>query len=386
MKLGISMALVGLSAMWVTGAMAGDPMNGGSSGSGSGVPAEPVFAGTIYNDGCRHPGIAAYWKDGRWTELSASQHELSSQSFSASVSDGHVYVAGDLDTDDGASTIGGYWLDGIWHGFKIRAHDPYHSEKYYSHVAGVKEVGGHVYAAGAVENSCGDRVAAYWVDGKRTQLDSRYPHSTYGASGMDVDSEGHIYVTGGYWENLSNGHIRSHLGYWRDKKFTPIEVTSEVQAVDAIQVVDGRVYLAGYTMKNDVPDDLRATPGYWTEGKWHALDMPSKSKIGWAIAIVFSGGHLYVGGTLGKPGVNDYNENIPGYWKDGKWVSLNFPGDYEGGYVRSMQISDEGRVTVGGAIFTRGFERVVPGYWRDGVWTALSTSSTCGAVSSIAFH
>lgn len=144
----------------------------------------------------------------------------------------------------------------------------------------IKVVEDDVYVAGFIENTAGDIVPCFWVNGNRTDLSD-----LFGAA-YSIDVVGKDIYTAGI--NYPNPAPITHGPYyWKNRIRVGLPVIDATRPAEAhgIQVVENTIYTAGFT-NNNSGDEV---PCYWlnhnTRVDLPVLD-PTKSGQAKAIQIV----------------------------------------------------------------------------------------------------
>jgi hypothetical protein len=250
-----------------------------------------------------------------------------------------VYVAGVLRSSSDV-LVPGYWKDGTWVGLTPL------SESRDASANSITVSGSDVYVAGYSKNSSDVKVAGYWKNGTWVGLPT--PHSSqeiWGATRIVV-SGSDIYVAGGWYVNSSHQAIP---GYWKNGIWVdlpPVIASSHNSFAEDIVLSGEDVYVSGDSANGPDLSDVYV-PGYWKNGVWVSLATPDGSKGGNAGSIIVSGSDVYASGYS----YNSSGVMVPGYWKNGVWNQLPLSGT-----VRDSQAS---------AITTSGSDVYMSGYYSD---------------------
>ncbi len=309
-------------------------------------------------------GDPGYWQNGVYTHLDPT--------FSHGVAGAIVLSSGDLYVSGGS----GYWKNGSWVGFN----QP--SESHKISIGSLAVSGSDVYAVGSITNSSQQTIYGYWLNGGWSPLAEDFP------GGLVANNGGSLIVADG------DIYIRGKSGYWKNGTWIPLFVASPASFsnVNSVEVSGGNVYASGYsTQSNDYPI---ISPCYWINGSLVELAIPQLDMLGGlantVVAAVpcmaLSGNDIYVGGNLSVAATAVSGSTlVPGYWLNGKWVTLPLPSGSSGGLVTSIRILGAD-VYVGGGLNPVSPTTVgIPGYWLNGSWVpqALPTDSSTGSVISM---
>ncbi len=170
----------------------------------------------------------AYWKNTVYTSLSAS---LSGRAMAIVVDGGVVHMAG---MEVNGSQFGvKYWMNE--NGTFLTT--PQFTNNDY---AGDMEIrNGEVFIAGSESISNGASMAAYWVDGVKTELS--LPSENAGGEDMFIDTNGDVYVVG-YLSALPYPKVV----YWKNGVIHEVTDGTTQNFATGISRHDGVVYVIGY--------------------------------------------------------------------------------------------------------------------------------------------
>ncbi len=141
----------------------------------------------------------------------------------------------------------------------------------------IKVVEDDVYVAGSIENTDGEIVPCFWVNGNRTDLSDLYG-TAYGIDvvGKDIYTAGINYP---YPMSITDGPY-----YWKNRIRVGLPVIDATRPAEAhgIQVMENTIYTAGFT-NNNSGDEV---PCYWLNHN-NRVDLPviDPTKAGQAKAI-----------------------------------------------------------------------------------------------------
>ncbi len=313
--------------------------------------------------------IPGYWLDGNWQELSIVDVRYQTTATAMSVSNGHVYIGGNSISAQGdGQRMGGYWTDGKWR--ELRGWGE-------TVIRSINAAGNHVYVGGFTRDSGLSPIASYWVDGEFKPLADLGGGTDSEVASIEVDSAGHVYAAGtmGWRDNM-------RAGYWLDRTWTELHAPAGTYnaGVGNIQLSDGHVYVSGFAAQRaeNYTNEWRAA-GYWRDGEWVELSAPSQYRFNSAASVFVKDGHVYVGGVVRKEARGTIP--VPAYWVDGVFHALPNLDISRGADVRSLQVSDDGHVYIGGTMFYADQDR--PGYWLDGTWVPVQRVRKDGYVLGI---
>ena len=307
-------------------------------------------------------GDPGYWQNGVYSHLDPT---CSRETAGAIVlSGGNLYVPGHS----------GYWKNGSWVGLN----QPGESHK--ASLSSLAVSGSDVYAAGSITDSSQMTTYGYWLGGNWNSLAEDLP------GGFSTNSGGSLIVSAG------DVYVSTKSGYWKNITWIPLFGSASAPFIDVISmaVSGGNVYASGYSAQSI--DNPILNPCYWINGSLVGLAIPHSAAPGvpdTAVAgvpcMALSGNDIYVGGNLLVP-TSDLGGStlVPGYWLNGKWVTLPVPSGSSGGLVTSIWISGVD-VYVGGGLNPVSPTTVgIPGYWVNGTWVPQALpagSSTCSSIS-----
>ncbi len=191
---------------------------------------------------------------------------------------------------------------------------------------GIAVEGGRVHIAGWTRTREALAAPAYWLDGRRTDLDVPFPSRSGHATGIAV-SGADVYIAG--WVNGETGYSMPVL--WINGSMNVLSTINPGYQGVAMSVAlsGGDVYVSGLTMS----DDGAAIPCYWKNGGRRDLPVldpdvgvgQKYNLINGAQGIVFGlaidGNDVYVSGFSGSvPG-----GVFPAYWTNGSRIDLGAP-------------------------------------------------------------
>jgi hypothetical protein len=307
-----------------------------------------------------------YWQDGELEYLDACVSPGSliggGSAYSIFVSGNDVYVAGWIFCKGHRAC---YWKNGVRTDLDQTLGTGYPRSIYVS--------GPDVYVAGWIDRF-DFTIPCYWKNGARTDLSRR------GASAMAKA----IYVSGGdvYVSGETNVSVNAHPGiaipcYWKNGARTDLSVIDPQREgyASAICFSAGSVYVAGSV----VDTEHSGVPCYWVNGA--RIDLSRLSAYtGWAESIQVSGSDVYVGGATQSA----TTEIIPCYWKNENRSDLSVVRPGRGGYVNSLFVlgNDVFAAGYGGVDWNPGSDYAVPCYWKNETRVDLNTGAFPGAMAT----
>jgi beta-lactamase regulating signal transducer with metallopeptidase domain len=258
----------------------------------------------------------AYWIGDEKTSLS------NGFGFDVALSGRDVYVAG---TVFKPVIMPVYWKNGRL--VKLSVQSPSDAPMADNGAAlGVAVVSGKAHIVGWTRSKEAFAAPAYWVDGKRTDLDVPFPSRSGHATGIAV-SGADVYIAG--WVNGETGYSMPVL--WKNGSVNVLSTINPGYQGVAMSVAlsGGDVYVSGLTMS----DDGAAIPCYWKNGGRQDLPVLDPdvgvglryNLINGAQAIAFGlaidGDDVYVSGFSGSVAGGIF----PAYWKNGSRIDLGAP-------------------------------------------------------------
>ena len=265
-----------------------------------------------------------------------------------------IHVAGWGDASTGSTPF--YWQDGELEYLDACIPSGSLIGEGYAHSIFVS--GNDVYVAGWI--FCIGRKACYWKNGVRTDLlqtqGTNYVRSIY-VSGSDV------YVAG--WIDFRDYTIPC---YWKNGARIELSRLGASAMAKAIFISGSNVYVSGETNVSVNMNPGIAIPCYWKNGARTDLGVIDPQREGYANAICFSAGNVYVAGSV----VDTAYTGVPCYWVNGTRITLSRLCAYTG-WAESIQVS-RNDVYVGGATQSTTTE-IIPCYWKNDKRTDLSVVS-----------
>ena len=295
--------------------------------------------------------FACYWKNGILTKLSVPDETVSSQCTAISVSDGSVYMAGDIESR------GCYWKDGQRVDLPSPGSGPYpaHSvacdngtvyagsqEFYWSDNTIRKAPGlfiakdmavsdGTVYMVGQLNLSVGSynsSMAYYWKGGSAIQLND--PVTSKDSDATCVCASGGSFYAGGYYSSRDT----KYACYWKDAVCTTLDSPQgmNICSVGGICVANGKVYAAGIC-----ENDTSSTACYWEDGQHKELELPSDAYNAAVSGIAVSGGRICIAGQY-QDQTNDTRACV---WIGGKRTDLPKGAEVKNAYVSGIAVVEK---------------------------------------------
>jgi len=309
-------------------------------------------------------GDPGYWHNGVYKHLDPTVYREGARAIV--FSSGDLYVSG----------RSGYWKNGKWIGLNQTG------ESEQINIGSFTVSGSDVYAAGSITKSDQLVTHGYWLNGNWIPLAEDL------AGGLIVNNGDSLIVSGG------DIYIGGKSGYWKNGTWVPLFGNSptSLSSVSSLVVSGSNVYASGYSTHGI--DNARMIPCYWLNGLLVELTNPSldtpggfaKTAVAGVPCMALSESDIYVGGNLLVPtSAIGGSTLVPGYWLNGKWVTLPIPSGSSGGLVTSIRISGAD-VYVGGGLNPVTPTTVgIPGYWLNGSWVpqALPVGSSSGSVISL---
>jgi len=261
------------------------------------------------------------WKDGVRSTVAQNSNGLTVSGIT--ISNGSVYILGALYRgtigERGFYVTACYWKDGVVYNLD-RQGVPSTSS-----TAGTSLVvnNNSVYVAGFYDYYRGDdyvRVACYWKDGVRQNLDLQGVRmDDIGSTANDIVVSGNsVHIAGMYYDG------RRRACYWKDGVRQTLDhenFPGRIDANAAAITLDGTtVYTAGSNDYRDESGNRYVSAYFWNDAVRKSLDPSNKERYHNVTAIKVLNKRVYVFGYYYDMN-NTKNRNLC-YWLDGKFYDL----------------------------------------------------------------
>jgi len=265
----------------------------------------------------------------------------------------NVYLCGII-SDSLSSSKAVYWKNGTC--FLLPSIDPTTN----SRAASIALSGSDVYIGGSNYLADYTKVAVYWKNGSRVDLETINISEIYSI----IISEKDVYACG----YRHNGTVYE-AGYWKNNAWTALPSIDSSKHSYAISILisGSDVYLCGYSI-NSTDKDVAV---YWKNGVLISLSSIDPGQNSQAGSIAVSGSDVYVCGYSRNSGGN----NVPGYWKNGTWNALYYPISSNRSTTFSILITGSDIYICGFHLYFAGPLISTAGYWKNGEWKAYNTGN-----------
>lgn len=290
------------------------------------------------------------WLNKQWQSVSKPTESSVSFSLGFLKQNNDSYIVG-ANTNKDNLIVPNYWKNGIFNNLPLTTA----LRKFDRGMAqGISFIDDSLITGGYVEKERSLPQACLWIDDKLTLLnqneDTPFKYSrVFKVFGHNGDH----YAIGMNYDQ----YRKSYAGYWKNGEWIEVQSGRELQ----IRVTSiGYDENAGELVLVGIKHTRQQQPGMWRLNSWIPFEKLGRTHN--PTDMVFGNDGLYVSGEiLGG------NTSIPGYWRNGRWVTLPtlIKGHRVSGSARSINFIN-GKLIVGGAVYDEKSNTTRACVWEDG--------------------